>query len=368
MENQNNTLNSDSKDIKDTKIYWKKIILDIWAIRKRLYKAAAIGLVLGLIIAFSIPKQYSVSVTLAPEMGNNKNGGGLASLASSFLGGGIATTSSDALNVLQAPRIVSSTPFLLDLLKSKVVNEEIDIDTTFIAYLENEKEPWWKFITGLPGYLIKGIKSLFIHEKNRGKELYLTGPIKLSTKENRTISNLRKKITVTVAKNTGIINISVSLQDPVITAIIADSVVSKLQKEIIKYRISKAENDVLYWQTIYVENKESYYKAQQKYAQYIDSNSNVILQSVLVESERLRNEMTLAFQMYTQVSQQLQMAQAKIQESKPAFVVIEPSVIPQNPISMGKLQLMVIFMILSLGIVIAWELKGKSLFKSLFDF
>ena len=39
--------------------------------------------ILGIIVAFSIPKVYSSSVVLAPEMGNNNSiGGGLSSLAS----------------------------------------------------------------------------------------------------------------------------------------------------------------------------------------------------------------------------------------------------------------------------------------------
>ena len=39
--------------------------------------------ILGIIVAFSIPKVYSASVVLASEMGNNNSiGGGLSSLAS----------------------------------------------------------------------------------------------------------------------------------------------------------------------------------------------------------------------------------------------------------------------------------------------
>ena len=46
------------------------ILRKIIAIRKILYKAAGIGLVIGIIVAFIIPKKYTVEVTLSPEMGN----------------------------------------------------------------------------------------------------------------------------------------------------------------------------------------------------------------------------------------------------------------------------------------------------------
>lgn len=49
-----------------------EILRKIIAIRKTLYKAAVIGLILGIIVSFSIPKQFTVNVTLSPEMGNSK--------------------------------------------------------------------------------------------------------------------------------------------------------------------------------------------------------------------------------------------------------------------------------------------------------
>ena len=47
------------------------ILRKIIAIRKTLYKAVGIGLVIGIIVALSIPKKYTVEVTLSPEMGNS---------------------------------------------------------------------------------------------------------------------------------------------------------------------------------------------------------------------------------------------------------------------------------------------------------
>ena len=51
------------------------ILRKLITIRKTLYKAAGIGLIIGIIVALSIPKQYTVQVTLSPEMGNSNKGG-----------------------------------------------------------------------------------------------------------------------------------------------------------------------------------------------------------------------------------------------------------------------------------------------------
>lgn len=46
----------------------------------------------------------------------------------------------------------------------------------------------------------------------------------------------------------------------------------------------------------------------------MDTHDNLILQSVRAEQERLQNDMSLAYQVYSQVANQLQVARAKVQE------------------------------------------------------
>ena len=48
------------------------LLRKVVSIRKKIYKAAGIGLIIGVIVAISIPKQYTVEVTLSPEMGSAK--------------------------------------------------------------------------------------------------------------------------------------------------------------------------------------------------------------------------------------------------------------------------------------------------------
>lgn len=60
--------------------------------------------------------------------------------------------------------------------------------------------------------------------------------------------------------------------------------------------------------------KKEYEQAQENYAKFADANKNIILQSYRAEQVRLENEMNLAYQVYTSVAQQLQMAEAKVQE------------------------------------------------------
>ena len=337
------------------------ILRKIIGIRKKIYKAAGIGLIIGIIIAISIPKQYTVEVTLSPEMGSTK-GGGLSGLAASFLGSGATMSDgTDALNASLSADIVSSTPFLLELSVMEIPASE-NKKMTLNTYLDEESSPWWSYIIGLPSMVIGGVKSLFIKEdeetiSDRGNQ----GTIELSKKESQKIETLKKMIIASVDKKTSMTTVAVTLQNPNVAAVVADSVVGKLQEYIINYRTSKAKEDCIYLERLFKERQQEYYVAQKRYADYMDSHDNIILQSVRAEQERLQNDMSLAYQVYSQVASQLQVARAKVQEEKPVFAVVEPAVVPLNPSGTSKKIYVLAFIFLSVCIVIFWKLFGENI-------
>ena len=338
------------------------LLRKVVGIRKKIYKAAVIGLVIGVIVAISIPKQYTVEVTLSPEMGNNK-GGGLSGLAASFLGSGVSMgDGTDALNASLSADIVSSTPFLLELSNMKVPvsgSEEISLS----SYLNEESSPWWGYVIGFPGMVIGGVKSLFIEDEDESifSDKASQGTIELSKKESQKIESLKKKIVASVDKKTSMTSVTATFQDSKVAAVVADSVVKKLQEYIIDYRTSKSKEDCIYLEKLFKERQQEYYAAQKKYADYLDSHDNLILQSVRAEQERLQNDMNLAYQVYSQVAGQLQVARAKVQEEKPVFAVVEPAVVPLYPSGTSRKVYVLVFVFLSVCIVISWNLFGKDL-------
>lgn len=93
----------------------------------------------------------------------------------------------------------------------------------------------------------------------------------------------------------------------------------------------------------------------------MDSHDNIVLQSIRTEEERLQNDMTLAYQVYSQVASQLQVARAKVQEEKPVFAVVEPAVVPLTPSGTGRKVYVLAFIFLSVCIVIFWKLLGEDI-------
>ena len=351
-----NNQNDDEVEI-DLMDLLRKVI----GIRKKVYKAAGIGLVIGVIVAISIPKQYTVEVTLSPEMGNNKEGG-LSGLAASFLGSGVTMgDGTDALNASLSADIVSSTPFLLELSAMDIPVTKNEV-MTLNTYLDEETSPWWSYVIGFPGMVIGGVKSLFTEEDEiTSFDKTSQGAIELSKKESKKIAALKKMITASVDKKTSMTSVTATFQDPKVAAVVADSVVKKLQEYIIDYRTFKAKEDCIYLEKLFKERQQEYYAAQKKYADYLDSHDNLILQSVRAEQERLQNDMSLAYQVYSQVAGQLQVARAKVQEEKPVFAVVEPAVVPLEPSGTSRKVYVLAFIFLSVCIVISWNLFGKDL-------
>lgn len=355
----------DNHNDEEIEIDWTETLHKIIDIRKTIYKAAGIGLVIGIIVAISIPKQYTVGVTLSPEMGGSK-GSGLSGLAASFLGSGVSMNEgTDALNASLSADIVSSTPFLLELSKMKVpVSGSREISLS--SYLDEESSPWWGYVIGFPSMVMSGVKSLFIKEdKKIVSNRVNQGIFELSRKELQKIETLKNMIIVTVDKNTSMTSVTVTLQNPKVAAIVADSVVGKLQEYIITYRTSKAKEDCLYLEKLFKERQQEYYIAQKEYANYMDSHDDIILQSVRTEQERLQNDMNLAYQVYSQVANQLQVARAKVQEEKPVFAIVEPAVVPLSPSGISKKIYVLAFVFLLVGGVMAWTFFGKDLFNQL---
>ena len=336
----------------------------LWAARKLLCMVAGIAVMVGVVIALTTPKQYTASVTLAPESSKG-GGGGLSGIASMLGVGGLSMGSdADALNIQLYPDIVSSTPFILDLMDTpvKTIDEE-QPDTTLVGYLkEYTSSSLMGTVMSLPFKAIGGIMSLFQSEEEETGEKAIN-PFHLTKEQSKTVQGLKKMIVANVDKKTGVTTVSVTMQDPMVAAIITDTVVVKLKEHITKYRVSKAEDDCKYWEQLNEQRKNEYYAKQKDYAEFVDANQNVILQSVRIEQERLQNDMNLAYQVYSNVATQLQMAKAKVQEAKPVFAVVEPASVPLQPSGTSRKMILVGTVFLFVAAAAAWLLFGVDLWK-----
>ena len=352
----------DYMDTEEQEIDLMELAQKLWAERRMLFRWAGIAAIVGIIVAFSIPKEYTTTVKLAPEVsdGKSKMSGGLGALAS-MAGVNLGSGSSiDAVYPDLYPDVVKSIPFSVGLFDVKVKEAEGDSVITVADYIENyTSSPWWGVIMGLPGKAIGGVKSLFIDdepEQGEGRN-----PFMLTADEDAIVQSLGERIGVNVDSKSYVITITAAMQDPLVSAMLADSVAHNLKEYVTEYRTNKARHDMEYAKQINEEARADYYEAQQKYAEYVDKNHGISLNSRKTEEERLRNEAQLAFNLYNTTAQQLQAARAKVQENTPVYAVIEPATVPVKASKPRKVMILAGFVFLAVCAASAWILFGRGL-------
>ena len=294
--------------------------------KKHYLVAFGVSLILGVVVAFSIPKSYMAKTTLAPESSSEGNLGGSLSSLSSLVGLNMNGMNSDAIFPEIYPDVVMASDFLVNLSSIKVCSIDKKIQTSLYDYIENyQKQPWWSSVLGVFGKkkesLKKGEKLNYYH---------------LTTKQSNIIKAIGDAVSCSVDQKTGVITIKATAQDPLIAASLTDSVSTRLQAFITNYRTNKARNDLANIKKLYVEAKRRYDKARQTYASFADANQELVLESYKAKESDLENEMQLQCNIYTQLTTQLQMARAKVIEKTPVYAILQPTTVPYRHSSPKK--------------------------------
>ena len=335
----------------------------VWDGKKLIFKACGVAVILGLIVAFSIPKEYTTTVVLAPEAKAKGGAGNLGALAS-MAGINIGSVSGDeALSPEIYPDIVKSTPFLVDLFPVKIKPISDEKAMGLFEYMDkHQRTPWWGIITSAPFKAVGWAVSLF-KDKPHGATTDKPDVFRLTQEQADIATVISERILTIVDEKTGMISISVTMQDPLVSATLTDTVMQNLQDYITRYRTNKATQDLEYTEKLYKEAQQNYYEAQQKYANFADSNLDIVMTGYQTRLERLQNEATLAYGLYNQISQQLQLAKAKVQEVTPVYTVVQPASVPLRPASPQKPIILIGFIFLAFVGSVSWIILFKDLVK-----
>ena len=324
-----------------------------------------VAAVVGLVIGFSIPREYTVVSKMAPESVTKSGGGSLSSLAS-LAGINLGSVStSDAVYPDLYPDIMRSTPFVIELFPVQVdfKHKKETMTTDYYTYLKDyTRSPWWKGVISAPFKILGWVMGLF-HEKTEPVDEGYTAlnPKELTLEQEGIAAAIRKNISLSTDKKTSLLVLSVTAQDPKVAARISEEAIVRLQTYVTNYRTEKSRQDLEYYETLYEEAKAAYFTSQQNYASYVDRNQGVILQRVKTEQERLQNEMTLNYQLYNACAQQVQTARAKVQQETPVFTIINPPQVPLKRSKPSKVTILIACMFLGVVAGAVWVLWGRDL-------
>lgn len=331
---------------KKTTIDIKIVLATLWANRWLFLKVWVITFVLACVWILPQPRYYTTQVSIAPESTNKDISGDIASLASNF-GFNIGNASSDAIYPQLYPDVFKSTKFLVGLLDIKITTNDGKLSTDYYTYMKDYQKTnilAWPFIK-----VSDWIKKAFEEQDtvvsgHNGKRF---SPFRLSRNDTRILEKIGKNIYCKYSRTTEVVTIEVTDQDPLVSALLADSIKEHLQEYITHYRTNKARIDYAYYKELTAEAKQNYDRMLQRYGAFADGNTRMALESVRLKAEQMENELEMKLTTYQTFKRQSEHALAKIQEQTPAFTTLINATVPVKPAGPKRMIFVAVMLFLS---------------------
>ena len=347
----------EQKDVKiiDLRKVWQAIKLK----RKLYYKVLPIVFILSCVWIFPQPRYYATSVSLAPEANNAGAGGGLSSIASMVgvnLGG---MENNDAIYPVLYPELFESPAFTVSLLDIQVKTADGELSTDYYTYLKDYQQVNW--LTKPFTDAVKWVKKFFKEKKPDvgGGAAGKINPFRMSDEDYALVKNAQDAIKCAVDRKTDVTTISVQDQDPLVCAILADSVKQRLQDFIIQYRTSKARLDMEYYAHLMDSAKVEYEQAMQEYSIFCDTHKDVILQSYVSQRDGLEEAMQQKLSTYKAMNTQYEAMRAKVQEYTPAFTTLKSATVPIKPDGPKRVIFIAAMLILAAFAITVYAVKDE---------
>lgn len=318
----------------------------LWQLMWRSWRTYAVAFgvaaVVSVVIALSLPRYYESEIMLAPEYSSSSSSmgslGSLASMAGLNLG---SSSSDDAIYPKLYPDLMASTDFIVTLFPIKVQTVDGKFKGMYADYMQYyQKEAWWTTLG-------KKVKKLFAKNKTEERASQHVDPFRLNRTQTLLIKAISGKVTCVVDEKTDVITLKVTDQDPLICANMANVVRKELQDFIIEYRTKKAKTELERMQKLQKDAYATYMSKQREYNSTADANLDVVLQSYRSQQTSLENDMQLAYNVYSQLSQQVQLARAKVLERTPAFTTIQNATVPIQPAGPRRTFIVLGFMVVA---------------------
>jgi hypothetical protein len=302
----------------------------VWNGRKTIFIALGIAAVLGLFMALGATKKFSVSTVMVPQVATGGAKSGLSGLAA-LAGINMDMTQNPELSPVIYPKIVSSIPFKLEMMNVPIKFEDVDFPVSLIDYVNVYKKKTvigtiTKYTIGLPGIIMKAFKGktkIPVAPSDGSNQ-----PIYLTKEQYELVKAMNEIMSLSVDIKEGYLTLTVNLSDPVAAAQFAQKAQELLQKEIIKFKIEKAQAELNFIQGRYDLAKAEMEKAQVDLAVNEDRSRFFTSELSSVGKERIQTRYNIAYAVYQQLATQLEQAKIQVAKDTPAFTIVEPVTVP----------------------------------------
>ncbi len=343
----------------------------IWNGRKFIIKTVLLFMCIGLAVALLSPKEYTASTTMVPQISNGSSKmGGLSSLAAmAGFNLGDLNKGSAELSPYVYPQIVQSVPFQLELMNTPFTFQEVDHPVSIYEYYTEYYKPGIlssikKYTIGLPFVILGAIKPKAEKELPLTTTIDKNQPIYLTKEQESVRKILSNGVSLETNDKDGYVTLHVNSSQPKLAAEIAQKAQLLLQKYITTFKIEKASAQLKFIEERYHDNKTEFEDAQTALANFRDKNKNVTSARARTQEERLQSDYQLAFDVYSQLAQQMEQARIQVKEDTPVFSILKPVTVPLEKSKPNKPMILIIWTFLGGVIAIGW-IFGKEFLGSI---
>lgn len=347
------------KSIEDDYISLLTIAKKLWGKRKKLLRIVLVFFLIGLFIAIFTPEQFTAKVKFLSNTSSiSKVSGkwsGIAALVGVNLNTGTENTEI-APNIY--PKIINSFPFQKALMETKLNFKELDSAISFREYFLNIEETGVlkttkKYTIGLPGTIVNAFKK----DKKQEKSIMQLDSVLFITKEEQKLRQvLNNSIFFSIDETDGVISITATMPEAIPAAQLVRRAQELLQRDIINYRIKKAQDQMDFIVNQLAIQKTKFNKIQAKFASYKDRNQFNITQASQIEFQKQQLEYDLAYSVYSELERQRVAQEIQVKKDTPIFTTLNPASVPLDPSNPNKFRTIILFIIIGLMVAIFYGL------------
>lgn len=316
--------------IKGSKIDILALLQTFNAYRKGVFLTIGFFASFFLLVAFILPNTYkssTVILTQSDESSSLNKLGNLASLAGVDLSAMIESPSIVKPEVF--PQILSSYTFLNQLINTNF--REMGSDNSESLYKiilsSNNKgvgKKIQKYTINLPQTVLTSLfKKPSIHYLLDSSSL-----IVMSEEEEGVYQKVMNSLDISVDRTTNLVQLSVVLNDPYLSAQVAQKSLELLQNMVIGFKTKQVKDNLDYITERFEEQKEQYDSIRHKVLNYKDAHRNMVIERSSGELQDLEMKYNLISSVYQMLAQQMEQARLTLRKETPIFSVIEPVKVP----------------------------------------
>lgn len=281
--------NSKKGNIKSDEIDLIQLAIKIWGYRKFILIFTGIVVVLGIVYALLATQYYQASVSLYQIKNEKGSGSNLTALASQFGFGGLGGGSSDYN--------------LGDLVKSRNINEKIIFnkwETQKFDTVVNLIE-FWEIENDKPGLIFES-----------------------------TLKKIRDLVSYNEDEETGLISISVTMEEPQLATDIANKYVVLLDEYIRTEQKTNTKENIQYIETRLSTVKSELKQAEEDLKTFQEKNRDITKSPELqLEYGRLQRQVMIKQEVYLTLEKEKELALIELVKETPVINVLDEAIKPE---------------------------------------